>query len=430
MEIDVTVSSVSDNKIQFKLDVSRPLEKYFLSDTFYVQYDSRLNVASIDKSITALPIVSGIAPIAWAVGANVNVPELDTTYLKALARVKDVYRSFRPGFSFSGDIKPERAVINAFGRSKTGMLFSGGVDSLTSYLRHKHEKPDLFSIWGVPDIPPSEVKFWSRMWTDISDMAAHDGVEAFQIKTDMYRNLNHELLSLEFGFDWWSGAAGGLFLLGMCAPAAALRKIGTLCIASSYTVDFNQASGFHPSIDRNVSWADVTVIHDGYDLSRQQKLKYLCQREHLYYLSRLRVCFDSALKTNCGTCEKCLRTIAGLVVEGVDPNKCNFNVDGKTFPRLKDCLVKSKIKFKAGQRHMWSDIQKSILERIDTDIYGSRGFLTWMRGFDLSRYKTNRVRYILWKSYRVFRNKRVKPEAIKRKIRCYYYIALSELKLV
>ncbi|MFC1980144.1 hypothetical protein ACFLVS_04760 [Chloroflexota bacterium] len=427
MEIEIRIVRVSDNRIQFKLGLSKPLRKYFLKDTSYVKYDDRIDVTNVDSSILVIPMVSAIAPIAWAVGANVNVPRLDASYFDSLHRVKDVYRSFHSNFSFSGDIIAATTAANVFGRKKTGMLFSGGVDSLTSYLRYKHEKLDLFSIWGVPDIPPSEDKFWNTMWSEISHMANQDGVEAFRIKTDVYRTINHELLGLEFRTSWWGNVAGSLFLLGMCAPVTAIRETGTLIIASSYTEDFRGTSAFHPSIDHNISWADVTVVHDGYELSRQQKLKYLCQRESSHYLSYLRVCWDSAVKTNCGNCEKCLRTISGLVVEGVDPNNCNFNIDKKTFPRLKDCFIKGKMNLGAGQLFMWTDIQKQIPERIDTDISGSRGFLTWMKGFDLSKYRTNWVGHFFWNARLLFRNRRIKSGAIHRKIRCYYSIALAKL---
>jgi hypothetical protein len=430
MKIDIKILNLPDNKVQFKLSVSPSLKKYFLKDASYVQYDSSIDISAVGNSILAIPIVAAIAPIAWAVGADVIVPELDATYSSSLARVKAVYKDSHPNFSFSGNIQPQKEVTNRFGARRIAMLFSNGVDSLTSYLKHKQEKPDLFSIWGVMDIPPTEGKFWGRMWSDVTDLANQDGVKAFQIKTDVYRNINYELLGRKFGSMWWGGAAGGLFLLGMCAPLTAVRGTGTVIIASSYTRDFKEASAFHPSIDNNISWADVSVLHDGYELSRQQKLKYLCQNENLPYLSRLRVCWDSAHKTNCGNCEKCLRTIAGLALEGIDPNKCNFDIDTNTFSRLKDNFTKGKFKADAGLVYMWSAIQKHIPERINSDIKGSKEFLNWLRGFNISQYRANRLRHFLWMARLQYSNKRIKTEAILRKSKCYYYIILSKLGVV
>ena len=430
MEIDLAGLSVSDNKIQFKLHVPKTLRKYFLQDTSYVQYDSAIDLRNVDDSVLAIPMVSLIAPIAWAVGADVRTNELDAAYLQSINKVKHVYRSIYSHFSFSGDIQAKKPVWNEFGGKRTGMLFSGGVDSLTSYLKHRDEKPDMVSIWGLRDIPPFEEKFWSRMWADICGLANHEGVRAFQVKTDMLHNTNHELLSKEFGVSWWGEVAHGLWALGLCAPVTAIRGIGTLIIASTYTEDFEGPTGAHPSVDNNVSWTDVKVVHDGYELSRQQKLQYLCRQENLPYLSYLRVCWDSALKTNCGNCEKCVRTIVGLVTAGVDPNNCNFDIDAKTLPRIKDCFLKGKMALREGELFDWVDLQRHIPERIDADISGSREFLPWLRKFDLSRYKTNKLRRFLHTARRICCSRRTKAPSVKRKMKCYYYIALARLKLL
>jgi hypothetical protein len=430
MQIDITIPDISDSRLQFKLTVSRPLRKYFIRDTSYVQYDKNLDIKNIDSSILAIPMAAVVAPIAWAVGAKVNIPRLDAAYLQSLDRVKHIFQGSRSNFSFSGDIYTEEVVTNRFQGKKTGMLFSGGVDSLTSYLRHRYSSPDLFSIWGVPDIPPSENEFWSRMWTDISDLADRDGLRALQIKTDAFRNINRELLGREFGLNWWGDVASGLFLLGMCAPLTAMREIGTVIIASSYDRDFQEITGFHPSIYKNVSWAQVSVLHDGNELSRQQKMHYLCNKENIRYLSKLRVCWDSAWRTNCSNCEKCLRTITGLVVEGADPNSCNFEINSKTFSRLKDCFTKGKMRLSAGQLYFWADIQKHLANQIDTDISGSREFLNWFKEYDLTQYRMKRLRHLVWMTRLLYSNRRIKAASIVRKIKCYYYIVLAKLKLL
>jgi hypothetical protein len=428
MQISIDELKISNNRIYFPLHISRSLKPYLLNDNCYVQYDINLDLRQIDNSILYIPVIAAMTPIAWATGADINVPKLDAAYLRALTDVKDVFRDSYSNFSFSGDIYAGEAVTNRYGNKRVGMLFSGGVDSLTSYLRHRDKTPDLFSIWGVPDIPPFENKFWGRMWTEISEFADRNRLSAFQIKTDLYRNTNRELLRREFGLSWWGDVTAGLFMLGMCAPLTVTRDIGTVIIASSYTQDFKKGLGFHPSIDNSISWADVTVRHDGYDLSRQQKLHYLCRNETMHNLSNLRVCWDSAGRTNCGSCEKCFRTIVGLIVEGADPNNCNFDINTKTLPYIRDCFYKGKIALSEGAEFMWRDIQKHIPERIDTDIYGSREFLTWLRGYDLSRYRINKLRKFSWQLYHFYRNRRVTAPAIIRKIRCYYYVLLNNLR--
>jgi hypothetical protein len=308
------------------------------------------------------------------------------------------------------------------------MLFTGGVDSLTSYLRNKQRRPDLISVWGLPDIPPYNAKFADIMWTNIHQFADIEGLEVIRVKTDMVYNINRELLSREFGLGWFTDAAYGLSLLGLCAPVTAIRGMDTIIIASVATEDYKGPCGSLPSIDNNVSWADIKVVHDGYELSRQQKLRYLCNPENSRYLSHLRVCWEWVNSRNCGNCEKCFRTITGLVMEGADPNNCSFKTDETTFPHIMNCFRKGKIGLNSGQLFLWRDIQNHIPEHIDTDIYGSREFLTWLKGYDLSRHRVNKLHQFFWETRRLFQNRRLKSPSIRRKIRCYYYILFYYLR--
>jgi len=430
MEINLTGVNVSGNGIKYKLHIPRYLRKYFLNDASYVRYDSGVDLAKVDPSILAIPMVASIAPVAWAVGAGVRLDAIDATYLQSLSKIKDIYRSSHPNFAFSGDIRAKERVTNVFGGNRTGMLFSGGVDSLTSYLRYKNEKPDFISVWGLPDIAHTQAEFWDNMWADICSMADIGGVRAFQIKTDLFSNINHELLIKEFGVQWFTQVAGGLFVLSLCAPVTAAREIANIIFASSFTEDFKGLQSSHPSVVNNISWADVNIVNDGHELSRQQKLQYLHEPENVKYLSRLRVCWESAWKNNCGCCEKCMRTIAGLIVEGLDPNSCNFNIDESTLTFIKDCLCKGKIALDAGTRFIWEDIQRHIPEQIDGDLWGSREFLTWLKGYDLSKQKANRIRMFLWEIRRLRYNRRFKAPVIRRKIKCHYYILLAKLRLL
>lgn len=147
-------------------------------------------------------------------------------------------------------------------------------------------------------------------------------------------------------------------------------------------------------------------------------------------MSHLRVCWEWVLSRNCGNCEKCFRTIAGLVAEGVDPNHCNFNVNEATFPYMMDCFVKGRVGLDDMQICLWEDIQQRIPERIDTDINGSREFLEWLREYDLSMHKARRLHSLLWEAQRLCRNGRLNAPSIRRKVRCYWYILLAKLRLV
>jgi len=428
MEICVDKIEVSDNELRYRLRVPRALRKYFLSGTSYVKYDSAIDLRKSDQSILALPIVSIVAPIAWAVGADVRVGELDSTYRESLAKIRDIFRGMYPQFSYSGSIHIEKVVVNTFGGSRAGLLFSGGVDSMTSYLRHKDEKPDLIVVRGI-QAAPFEAEFWDGLIADIRSVVERDGITVLHLETDILQNVNFELLSRQFGVSWYGSFAENFCMLGVCAPLATARDIGSIYIAATYsTGDFERPLA-HPQVDNNLAWADVRVAHDGSDLSRQQKVGYIRRSGSLDYLSKISVCRENLSGQNCGKCDKCMWTIMNIVVEGIDPNDCNFNIDRNTFKRIKDSFLKGMIGMSSSRFYYWRDIQRNMPEKIDNDIFGSREFLEWFREFDLSQYKTNRIRRFLWHALLLYRNRRIKVPAVKRKVKCYYYIVLSRLGL-
>jgi hypothetical protein len=125
-----------------------------------------------------------------------------------------------------------------------------------------------------------------------------------------------------------------------------------------------------------------------------------------------------------------MRTIVGLVIEGIDPNNCNFHVDRKTLPLIRDCFRKGRIALNEGQSFMWRDLQKHIPDQIDEDIYGSREFLAWLKGYDLSQYRVHKLSKLIWEARRLYRYKRTNAPSGLRKLKCYYYIALDKLGLI
>lgn len=379
----------SNNKVVFKLDYSKNLKEYFLTDTFFFEYDSKIDINNVDESILIIPILSTIIPIAWAVGADVYADKVDKTYLKSLIVTKDVFRNFYPQFSFSTDIHVKNIVSNEFGNEGAGLLFSGGIDSLTSYIRHKEKRPELISVWGA-DIPYYEKKFWKKVKMHIVNFANHEKLNIHFIKTNM-KDINELLLTQKFKVKWWQEVSHGLNLLGLCAPLTT-EKIGTIYIASSGRGTKDAVT----LVDNNVSWADVKAVHDGYELSRMEKTKYI--KKYPECLPYLRVCCSSTSNYNCGRCEKCLRTITALVLEEMDPENCDFKVEinRKLFQYLKDCLIKGRFHLGENQIFIWKDIQKHIPEQINQDMYGSKEFFEWFKEFDLSKYKMNRLRYFFW----------------------------------
>jgi hypothetical protein len=129
--------AILQNTIRYELQTSKQLKKYFLQDQMYVRYNDSLNINNIPVSILTIPIVSIVAPITWAVGADLQVSELDTAYLESLNKTKNIFRSLEYPFDFRGEFKVERPVENRVNGNRICLLLSNGVDSLTSYFKQK-----------------------------------------------------------------------------------------------------------------------------------------------------------------------------------------------------------------------------------------------------------------------------------------------------
>jgi len=111
---------IKNRLLLFKLSYSKNVKKYFLNDLFYAEYDEDIRNAS--KSILQVLFVSNLINVAWAIDADIHV---------------------------------EKVVSNSFSDKGYGLLFSGRIDSATSYIRHKNKKPNLIKVWGA-DIPLTE----------------------------------------------------------------------------------------------------------------------------------------------------------------------------------------------------------------------------------------------------------------------------------
>jgi hypothetical protein len=380
--------------VVFKLSYSNRMRKYFSSDCLYVNYDKE--IGNVDKSVLYIPAVSSLMHLAWAIGADIRVNELDGVFLESLDQVKSVIQNWYPNFSFAGRVLVGKLVSNRFSGDGCALLFSGGLDSTVSFIRNKDRKPALVSIWGL-DVLTNKEAVWLTARNQLSSFAEKEGVAVNFVKTNARQLLNEQYLSAEFGVSWWEMVSHGLTTIGLCAP---LTKdgLGTVLIASTDSVkEMKYPWGSFVKLDNRICWADVKIVNDGSEFSRQEKIKYVFKD----YVSKascpvLRVCTSSTRSLNCGKCEKCLRTITGLTLENIDPNECGFSVDEGVWAyieerfRLRTLKMNENLKVSPSSYVIdtlaWKDIQANISENSGHNLLNSRQFFVWLKNFDLTSY--------------------------------------------
>lgn len=375
------------NSLFYEISTSPEIAHFFQEDIFWVTYP--LPISCVPEGIRIIPLLSLICPIAWAVGADIIVPELDQAFHGALPAIRDGFQKMYPELPWSGSVMPATVKPNASpaGRLKTATLFSGGLDSVVTYLRNMDQQPLMFSVWGA-DVAINQSEAWSNVSQAIDEFRQLTGAESFAIKSNFRTFINESALNIYSGNKvnggWWGGVEHGLILTGVCAPITYSLGVGRLYIPSSYSSTSPWiAWGSTPEIDNLIRWAELSVEHESYELDRQGKTAFFADRvrnDGRNY--KLRVCWKSAQGNNCSACEKCCRTIIGLLLEGLQPENHGFSFGPDTLPRIKRKLEAGKwSKFP-----IWGAyIKRRIPERMDLVDVEYKWFFQWFLDLDIEK---------------------------------------------
>jgi len=383
-------SALSSGTVRSIITVSKDLEKYFRCFQFFSRYDEEVCAS---KGILNIPVLSIVLPLAWILGANVYVEELDGRFADSMNALQKEYQKIYPKAPFRTKLFVDELVENDSAQDGTALLFSGGVDSTYSLFSNRALNPRLIMIFGVPDIPISNTPFMEVVKTEYSRFAKREGLKINYIQTNALEILNKRRVDhLWWNFrglnegDFWNGIGFSLGQLGQVAPFS-IGRFNRLVISAAIAhgiKEHNVAS--LPDTDEKISWASLHVEHVGC-LHRYEKilrLKKLLDTKRI----KFRVCWSDPEylfkmgSMNCNKCEKCLRTIASLALAEINPNHCGFNVDDSTFDLMK-ILFEKKLLTQQHLRFWWNPLHKRIPDKIKADIFGSKQFFEWFKTLKL-----------------------------------------------
>jgi len=385
----------------FKASFDDCLSTYFRSATLRVSYDEVVD--EVDPGLAVIPFVSTVITVAWATGADVDLPGLDQRFFDSVEAVREVMKSWYPRLPFSSRVHVGKIRRAGAGVAKNqGLLYSGGLDSTASLIRHLDSRPVLMLVIGTPDLPVGKPEFDRMFLGQVQPFVAGLGLKLHVARSSMLEMVNLETLNRDFGEAvggyWWESVGHGLMLLGTCAPLTAVEEIGTLRIAASRVEEFEEPWGSNPEVDEKVAWGRTSVIHDSHDISRQQKIELLVApfSRKARVTIPLRVCGSAKSRErlarntlNCGRCEKCVRTIVGLLAEGINPKTCGFDMESFSARSLRVGLESGAVMLPKSVWDLWVDIQTGIRKRekeVDANsMYESGPFLEWLRSYDLER---------------------------------------------
>ena len=384
--LTVTGINVADNKLIVRFSCKGQINKFFEKNTFIVEYST--SIEGTPESILVIPFLASVCPIAWANQADVYVEIVDEMFLGSLVHVQKTLQKFYPQMGFSGRVFAKKVVASRVGvQANSMLLFSGGVDSLATFVRHQAEKPILVSVHGV-DMEFDDREAWDRFTGHLQEFSDTTGSAYRTIRYGFLKTVDwclfHQYFLKISGRDWWERVMQGPALLGLCAPLTYVDKVGKLYIAATFPLNFQPPHGSHPEIDNYVRWSGTRAIHDGLELSRQEKINFFAdylknKNPNLY----IHACLKARSDRNCGLCEKCARTILGLELGGIDPNEHGFAVDDRTFSRIKSNLTNGAWTIEENQEFMWVDLQAHASRDVDLPHPGARVLIDWLLATDV-----------------------------------------------
>jgi hypothetical protein len=381
----------NSKSVEIKFTIPNEYNRFFREQRFYATYD--INLESVPESILVIPLLSNILPVAWASGFDIYVEEVDADFYDAIFELKKAFDKMYPKLIKSKSIlKSNKKVRNEKvipGRSS--QLFSGGLDSLATLIRKSDERPYLMSVCGA-DVNINDSESWKKVQEHIKVIAEDFYTDVFFIKSNFKDFLNHSELEGKFGSivgGWWTGVQHGIGLCGLTAPLTYSKGSTKFYIASSHTSEYTLPYGSHPTIDNEMKWASTSVIHEAYELTRQQKVNLIANfiKTKLPSL-QIRVCWKTGSNGgNCSKCEKCSRTIVGLLIEGIDPNIHGFNIDDN-FPMFVKSQFESKQwRLDEAVLFQWKDIQSRVPNDINIVNQQYNEFFYWLRTFNFTKYE-------------------------------------------
>lgn len=321
----------SENAVKVFFDIRGDIGVYFKERFFSIEFNE---LEKISESIIMIPVVANLLPFAWLFDCTIVVPVLDDCFYNSISKIKQGYIDMLPNLDLRrGDLDVEKRETNLYVPDGSPLaLFSGGADAWCTLIRHIDERPHIVSVWGA-DIGCENTSAWSCVDSYSRQVAQQLDIEYSYIKSNFRRlfddrKINQFLNKISCGYEWWHDLQHGIGLISLTVPLAFIMKSPCTYIASSfYSGDKGSYTcASDPTIDNMFSAVSMRACHDGYDLTRQDKIDSIVK----YTRSTgkkvdLRVCFHSSDGTNCSSCEKCGRTILSIIAAGGDPKKFGFD---------------------------------------------------------------------------------------------------------
>lgn len=402
---------VDKGYVEYKFEATGILKQYFTTDTFFIDYQE--DVSSVPQSILVAPFVASIIPLMWVTNTVMWVEEIDRNFYKSILRVRDAFQRMYPHYPLQGNLIPARFVENHLDVQRESLLlFSGGLDANCSYVRIQEKNPILFNIQGWYNNLSDENIAADADIRDITEFAQQEGLSFTYAKSNFAVIVNADLwaklIQPKLGTSWWFGFQHSMAFISIAMPIACKHGVESIYIASSIPIGEFKPCASHVTTDSEFRYADVGMcVHDGSELVRQDKVRVVVDYQRKCGKPYpMRVC--SFNDRNCCECEKCFRTVLGLVAEAADLKDYGFYLDKPLKEHWYDvmCRRSGLMSFKSERVLHWPYIIPRMKENYDKMTQEQKEFVDWFLTFDFAKMqKESRMRYYKQNFFSILKRK-------------------------
>ncbi|MCY6383469.1 hypothetical protein [Hoeflea prorocentri] len=260
----------------------------------------------------------GLLP-ALELGVDLRIDcEVDEDLMEQSGDIQELLCAWYPGYQpVSILAKTTRRQYPA--NRKTGLFFSGGVDSCFSLVESGEKLGGLVTVIGA-DVNPNDKENAERLEAITRDIAGHYELNAIFVSTDIRRTSDALI-----GWVEYHGA-----VLAAIRHMLADEFDNQLIASSADESSWNRRWGSHPALDGLWSTPGAGIEHHGM-VDRLAKIDRLGREPEL--MRRLRVC--NLQFENCGACDKCLFMQASFDLLDIRNSATTFDAAAPATPDLR-----------------------------------------------------------------------------------------------
>jgi hypothetical protein len=216
------------------------------------------------------------------------------------------------------------------GPDRSGLFLTNGVDSLHALWWNRRSYPpghpaafrDAIYVEGLSfpeEVPtPRNLNVTRRERRAVESVAAEYGLTVIPVGT------NIRMLAPEHAFV----AKEALSSLLASVAHGFSRRLTSVSFAAGLNLGRLVPDGSNPMLDPNYCSSAIEIRQEDWTLDRLSKIRRIAGWKTA--IENLSVCFEGPLaddRLNCGRCEKCLRSMVGLLIAGKLPEATAFPPD-------------------------------------------------------------------------------------------------------